>query len=128
MPRFVVLRHEPDAHGGKPLHWDVMFECGSELRTWALSSEPRHQSKIDAEPLANHRLEYLDYEGAISGNRGIVRQWDAGTYELLAQDVDQIRVRVAGRRLQGQVTLERSSSDPQRWIFVLDSSNSTNVR
>jgi hypothetical protein len=34
----------------------------------------------EVERLADHRLAYLDYEGPVSGDRGIVRRLDTGTF------------------------------------------------
>ena len=73
MPLFVVLQHDYPT-----LHWDFMLEAGKSLRTWRLMSPPTQDSEVGAEPLANHRLRYLDYEGPVSGDRGHVARWDAG--------------------------------------------------
>jgi hypothetical protein len=128
MPRFVVLRHEPDAGGGKPLHWDFMLECNDILRTWALADEPQANCLIDAERIADHRPAYLDFEGAVSGNRGKVIRWDAGTYDFERDENDLIEIRLHGRHLTGSVTLRHLAPDTQRWIFAFAPSNSMTDR
>ena len=61
MPRFVVLEH--DSPCGR--HWDFMLEQENALATWALP-QPPDTAEMPAEPLPDHRLAYLDYEGPIS--------------------------------------------------------------
>jgi hypothetical protein len=116
--RFVILRHDcPD--GYKPgVHWDLMLEDGGRLRTWALAAEPTAEVTIAAEQLPDHRLAYLDYEGPISGNRGVVSRWDFGSYELLNVAGD-LQLSLIGRQLRGQVTLRRDPSNAVAWTFKL---------
>ena len=75
MPRFVILEHDHPF-----LHWDLMLEAGSVLRTWRLRPPPRRGEAIVATAVFEHRLLYLDYEGPISGGRGRVLRWEHGTY------------------------------------------------
>ena len=106
-----------------PTHWDFMLDAGSASRTWALADEPRAEQAIVAEQLADHRREYLDYEGPISGGRGSVTRWDEGEYTILAErGNEELTVALAGRRCIGLVTMRRlSSSEPsgsnRRWEF-----------
>jgi hypothetical protein len=77
MPRrFVILKHDAPF-----LHWDFLLEEGSAASTWRLLRKPCLNEPIAAEPLAPHRLIYLDYEGPVSENRGHVERFVAGTYE-----------------------------------------------
>jgi hypothetical protein len=57
-----------------------MLEVEGVLRTWRLLAEPAAGRAVPAEPLADHRLAYVDYEGSVSGGRGCVARWDYGTY------------------------------------------------
>jgi hypothetical protein len=108
MPRFVILEHDHPT-----LHWDLMLEHGATLKTWRLPQppahpfpeSPSHDAAAGALPLPDHRLMYLDYEGPVSGDRGHVTRWDAGTYESVQQDAAAWTVRLAGGRWQGVVTL-----------------------
>ena len=59
-----------------------MLEQDGVLRTWALAEEPAAQAEIAAEALGDHRLDYLEYEGPVSGDRGSVSRWDEGEYEM----------------------------------------------
>jgi hypothetical protein len=120
MPRFVVLRHEmPQSSSRAGVHWDLMLEHEDRLRTWALAAEPASESDIVAEALPDHRMEYLQYEGPISGDRGEVRRWDEGTYELRAETADELVLKLSGKRLTGTVELKRRSGSEQTWSFLL---------
>ena len=101
MPRFVLLEHDHPV-----LHWDLMLECGHALRTWRLDRIPTVAATIPAEPLPDHRLAYLDYEGPVSGDRGSVKRVDAGEFTLRVSDSDDvdrdaIELQFAGTRLRG---------------------------
>jgi hypothetical protein len=111
MPRFVVLTHDHPF-----LHWDLMLEQGDSLRTWRLSQPPDAAESIAAEALPDHRLAYLDYEGAVSGGRGNVERWDRGEYEVIASMPDRVVVHLHGRRLEGAASLDRSDTDAT-WKF-----------
>jgi hypothetical protein len=81
--RYVVLRHEGIAEP----HFDLMFETapGSMLATWR-SAEWPIATGTPIEHLADHRREYLDYEGPVSGNRGFVRRVACGTHIVRSND------------------------------------------
>ena len=113
MPRFVVLTHDHPF-----LHWDFMLEEEVTLRTWRLLAEPTTKTDIMAELLPDHRKHYLDYEGPVNNNRGIVTRWDAGTYQSLSSDETCITVRLEGSRLNGIAELNRQS-DSDQWAFHL---------
>jgi hypothetical protein len=102
MPRFVILEHDhPD------LHWDFMLEAAGVLRTWRLAAPPAVGQAVAAVPSFDHRLAYLDYEGPVSGGRGTVRRWDAGTFTWEADGPEGVVVRLEGRRLSGVAVLRR---------------------
>jgi hypothetical protein len=118
MLRFTILEHESP----RGRHWDLLLEAGAVLTTWALASPPDATGPIDAESLADHRIEYLDYEGPISGDRGTVSRWDAGVYRLVRQTDRELVLALEGRRLVGTATLTRSADDPRRWRFEMSQS------
>ena len=120
MPRFVVLIHQTPPEYPRGDHWDFMLEAEGSLRTWALEVAPEPGIEIAAQELADHRLDYLEYEGPISGDRGSVSRWDAGAYEMIADDSAPTqachwRVRLHGQRLQGVALFTRL--DGHRWTF-----------
>jgi hypothetical protein len=104
MPRFVLLYHDCPPHYERLSHWDLMLEAGGQLSTWALAELPASWQAAHAEtsilfpdcpPLArtdcvavqrlgDHRREYLNYTGPISGDRGSVIRVAEGTYERIS--------------------------------------------
>ncbi len=120
MARYVILFHECPSHLQRPSHWDLMLEVGGVLRTWALAQIPDSPAKVHAEALPDHRLEYLDYEGPLSGNRGNVTQWDRGTFELESETREEVVVRLSGEKLSGVARLKYQPDEPHGWIFTFD--------
>jgi hypothetical protein len=114
MPRFVILEHDsPDGR-----HWDFMLEAGPSLATWAIAEPPDAEGPVAARWLADHRLDYLDYEGPISRGRGKVTRWDHGEYEEQSRSDEQRVVSLSGERLRGTATLTQSLEDPKGWLFL----------
>jgi hypothetical protein len=103
--RFVILRHETPPGAERASHYDVMFDTGTALRTWSVAAAPDAPGEQPAQALADHRREYLTYEGAVSGNRGTVTRWDDGDYETLADDATAFVAEVHGRRLCGEIRI-----------------------
>lgn len=118
MQRYVILRHDHPE-----LHWDLMLEDEGLLKTWRLNQLPlidpvSDETSIDliAEALPDHRIQYLDYEGPVSGNRGEVKRWDRGTFSFLQHSNDLIVALMTGEELAGQITLKKTDQDNQ-WSF-----------
>ena len=116
MPRYVVLRHECPPGSERPSHWDLMLDAGDVLRTWALGESPDSGGVRPAERLADHRREYLTYEGPISGGRGSVSRWDEGTFREVSTETNAgtIDFDLEGNRLRGRGCL---ACDGERWTF-----------
>lgn len=117
MARWVLLRHEL-ADGS--WHHDWMFEhplAGAQGGLITFKLEPSVSwppgGKFEAERLADHRREYLEYEGPISGGRGGVRRVASGECEVEA-GVEEIRVRLEGRVFVGHAA---GGAAPRRWRF-----------
>jgi hypothetical protein len=114
MPRFVLLEHvgHPDDAGGR--HFDLLLEDGPACRTWKMLDIPQPGGDaVAARELPRHRLEWLDtQQAAVSGNRGVARRIDAGTYEPVTLDADSLAaagslvLQVAGTRVAGRLRLE----------------------
>jgi hypothetical protein len=87
--RYIVLHHTGIAEP----HFDLMIELspGSELSTWRLPHWPPLPGD-EFTPLAKHRRDYLEYEGAVSGNRGEVKRVAAGSCEILDQSANRVVV------------------------------------
>ncbi len=110
MPRFVILEHDWPTR-----HWDFLLEAGSVLRAWRLLAEPIAGVVVTAEANFGHRLLYLDYEGPVSGDRGNVSRWDAGTFDWLVDEPGRVEVELRGAKLTGQWRIESNAGG---WRFV----------
>jgi hypothetical protein len=112
MPRFVILTHDHPFP-----HFDLMLEACEALRTWRLHQEPAPGRAISAEALGHHRLQYLDYEGPVSGGRGTVSRWDAGEYVAIEDLPERIVLSFEGIHLIGRGEL-RHETGPT-WTFLI---------
>jgi hypothetical protein len=115
MPRYVILLHELPPGHERATHWDLMLERAGCLRTWALPEVPCTTLECPADQLADHRLDYLDYEGAVSGDRGRVSRWDEGVYHTESETPEALTVLLHGRRLAARVTLARVAASSHSW-------------
>ena len=132
MSRFVLLHHECPADSPRLSHFDLMLEAEGALRTWEILALPiswlvpvgqaprTGGSKVGptstpAKKLADHRLAYLDYEGPVSGDRGHVSRFDAGTLTTVSKSADEWIVALSGQRIRGQLQLSRIAADSPRW-------------
>ena len=120
MPRYVVLEHTGSSSYKPGRHWDLMLEVNERLRTWELGGVPSPGESIRAVPLPDHRLEYLDYEGPVAGNRGAVRQWDAGEYDTLCETAFELKVQLDGQQLQGRLHLRRDLVEVDAWLVAFE--------
>lgn len=109
MPRFVILTHDWPFP-----HWDFLAESDGALRAWRLLAEPAIGEDIPAEPNFDHRLFYLDYEGPLSGDRGSVSRWDAGTCEWLTDEPDRVEIVLNGSKLTGFAVIRPNGG---AWVF-----------
>jgi hypothetical protein len=112
-----------------------MLEAGDALRTWALPMLPRDwqtaQSHtvsmfpacaaasmaniVDAEPLGDHRRDYLEYEGRLTGERGLVTRIDGGNFDTLAESEQFWRIALHGGRVRGGITLTAGVMNASSW-------------
>ena len=114
MPRFVILEHDHPV-----LHWDLMLEAGDVLQTWRLAQSPKVGVAIGAMALGDHRRAYLDYEGPVSGGRGVVQRWDAGEFDEANDSTPDVRrMLLRGARVHGRVMLEKVNETEWRFHWL----------
>ena len=77
--RYAVLQHD----GVKPPHFDLLFETDPRmpLTCWRSEVWPIITT-IPLVKIADHRREYLTYEGPVGSDRGSVRRVASGYYRL----------------------------------------------
>jgi hypothetical protein len=112
MRRYVILEHD---HPNR--HWDLMIEDNGALKTWRLARPPHANTPVEAEPIPDHRLAYLDYEGPVSGGRGHVVRWDAGHVVVLRITGDTWETHVAGQRLDGTLHLQQHTNGSWECVY-----------
>ena len=94
-----------------------MLEACGVLKTWALPRVPEAGVEMECKTIADHRLAYLDYEGPVSGERGVVTRWDRGTYTIERQSDVEWAVDLVGEKLVGTAFIRRLSDVLEWWIF-----------
>jgi hypothetical protein len=96
--RFVVLFHQLPPGNLRGDHWDLMLEQDGKLLTWSLTEPLEPGKSIAAERLADHRIDYLQYEGSISDDRGSVSRIREGTYSWNPGSEQQIAILTIDKR------------------------------
>lgn len=118
MPRFVILLHKPGTASAHLKHFDFMMETqeGTELSTWRWDRLPNASIEFQGLQLAPHRLEYLNYEGEISGERGHVSQQVTGTYlEAISCRDSEWEIQLESEELTGILRGLHIKDD--QWLF-----------
>ena len=125
--QFVVHKHE-----SRHPHFDFRLEMKGVLKSWAVPKglPTRVGEKRLAVEVEDHPLKYARFQGVIPpGNygAGTVSIWDAGTYEpvdgnpLAAWEAGKLRVRLNGKRFQGEWTLVKTAlgtGGKQDWLIL----------
>lgn len=105
--RFVVLHHEVSSGlagpsidpqwAGRVDHWDMMLENDSgTLTTFEVRFPLTDSVSGVVRRLNDHRLDYLHFEGPVSGNRGFVRRVHSGTLSYQLQGAERIQCTLQG--------------------------------
>ena len=116
-PVYVIQEHH-----AKRLHWDLRFEFGNVLKSWALPKSPPITlgEKRLAVAVDDHPLEYALFEGTIpEGNYGAgqVKTWDIGTYDIKEKESKKIIFNIHGKKLKGNYCLLHFRPTEKNWLF-----------
>lgn len=113
---FVVLQHEIPA-ADQASHWDLMIEADGALVTWRLPHDWSSAAAQVVERIPDHRLEFLEWEGELTNNRGSVAQVDRGEIVIHAWTDDEISGWLSGREGQTLFRIARmvEATDLNRW-------------
>lgn len=110
--RFTILLHDHPWW-----HWDFLLENGDHALCWRLLRKPCSGEPIAAEALEPHRLLYLDYEGPVSNDRGIVECVDRGTFQIAASPPE-LTVALVGLPWATRATLKVVERNRLFWLFT----------
>ncbi len=116
--RYVVHRH----HATR-LHWDVRLEMRGILASWAVPNGPPLEAgkRRLAVHTEDHPIEYLTFHGVIPDGygAGTMTIWDTGTYELLEEKPNELKLRMKGRRLDGEwVIVQTKQNEGRDWLMI----------
>lgn len=112
--RYVILSHDHPIQ-----HFDFMLEKEGVLETWRLNLLPGNAPFL-AEKIHDHRLKYLEYEGPISNDRGFVVRIDKGNYEIIADTMSFIIIKLFGGKYQGEINFDRIGTETFLGTFLSD--------
>ena len=106
--RYVILWHD----GVRDPHFDLMFETlpGSALSTWRSPVWPI-KGPTPLTRLREHRREYLEFEGEVSGSRGRVQRVTSGTCEVEVGEASAWTVRLLSGSPACRLTLRPIDGD-----------------
>ena len=87
-----------------------MIEHGRGLATWRLEQSPAGLpagGEMPAVRIADHRLEYLEYEGPVSRGRGRVARLDIGACTIISAEDQRWEFHLDGGKIQGRFELTK---------------------
>ena len=116
--RYVVHRH----HATR-LHWDVRLEMRGILASWAVPNGPPLEAgkRRLAVHTEDHPIEYLTFHGVIPDGYGAgsMTIWDTGTYELIEEKDNELKLRMKGERLDGEwVLVQTKQNEGRDWLMI----------
>ena len=116
--RYVVHRH----HATR-LHWDVRLEMRGVLASWAVPNGPPLEAgkRRLAVHTEDHPIEYLTFHGVIPDGygAGTMTIWDTGTYELIEEKPNEVKIRMKGERLDGEwVIVQTKQNEGRDWLMI----------
>ena len=115
--RFAILLHKTDQSNS---HYDLLFEDDMSLLSWKMEDCPFIEKKwLNIKKNFPHRKLYLDYEGEIYNNRGIVERIDFGTYDFINRKTLSLK----GEKLSGSIRFEFDPDMEDNRIFFTADEN-----
>jgi bifunctional non-homologous end joining protein LigD len=116
--RYVVHRH----HASR-LHWDVRLEMRGILASWAVPNGPPLEAgkRRLAVHTEDHPIEYLTFHGVIPDGygAGTMTIWDTGTYEVIEEKPNELKILMKGSRLDGEwVLVQTKQNEGRDWLMI----------
>ncbi|MDA0660223.1 MAG: hypothetical protein O2931_08765 [Planctomycetota bacterium] len=121
MARYAISFHKFSPGNDRKDHWDLFLEAqDGALWTWALSDAWGTATRFLGIRLPDHRPIYLDYDGAISGERGTVERIATGEYDIVQLGDDGLPREITLNMNTNQVAVSLQPTDePHTWQFEL---------
>ena len=90
MNKWVLLEHKVYFANSVEIHYDFLVENGIDCLTWKFLKLPLlNQASIEIFKQPNHRLVWLSRtEHELSGNRGLAKRIDHGTFKNLSDKLN----------------------------------------
>jgi hypothetical protein len=109
MQKFVIQEHTTE----NETHWDLMLQQGEALATWQVSIHPTEWpgKNIPCWKIFDHRLMYLEYEGPLGQNRGEVKIFTAGTYQIIKIEKNNWSIRLKSDIISGNLIIKLIQDD-----------------
>ncbi len=112
---FALVFHEAGENLGRSSHYDLFVRDNDYLLTWEFQHHPMDIPTQSVLQLANHRLEYLDFSGPLSGDRGILHPIDSGECSWLHRQPDRLILSFQGMQVCGTLYLTRVDCQKPCW-------------
>ncbi len=109
-PSFTPLQSHAPFSAPRTSHFDLMFQDSEHLITFELPKIPIPGERVSLCRLQDHRLHYLEYEGALdpgpnAENRGFVTRWTAGSYHIYRWTRQKLIVELTSPKLSARIVL-----------------------
>ena len=121
--RFVLLFHRVSDsfidQQDRGSHWDLLLEHENQLASWAIDENPfdNESRPVVAIKIHPHRMEYLEYEGPVSNDRGSVTRHERGVFRWLTNGRNEVVLDIQGERAKGIIRMERVAGDAWHVTF-----------
>lgn len=111
---YVILEHTTP----RDIHFDFMLETGGILSTWRINIPPDElkTTPTKAEKIFDHPIKFLTYQGPVNKGTGNVTTVDKGTYSIINQTGDKLKIRIKANILDGAYTLTKITENT--WQFA----------
>lgn len=95
---------------GRTDHFDLMLESHRKLLTWELPQTLGAAKVLSGKRIADHRMEYLEFEGDISGQRGSVSRIASGSLDWILRSDNLFECQLKGE-LNGRLRLDLETAE-----------------
>ena len=97
-----------------------MFESGNTLKTYRLDKSPEDILQLSASAIKifDRPLKFLTYQGTVNKGQGNVCIVETGTYQILQEKHDLVKLNLNGQILKGKSVLTHIKDD--NWLLTYE--------